>query len=75
MPEPPTNLQVKDYWTDNITIAWDAPRSDGGSRITGYLVEKRDVARPLWISAGTTEPDVRTFQVYGRFFMPSSSLR
>jgi len=44
-PEAPRNLLVKDYWTDNITIVWDAPNNDGGSPLTGYLVEKRDVAR------------------------------
>ena len=53
---------MKDYWTDFIAITWDSPLSDGGSPITEYIIEKRDVSRPTWVRAGTTEADCTQFK-------------
>ena len=41
-PSKPTNLRVKDIWKDYMTVVWEAPKSDGGSAITGYTLEQRD---------------------------------
>ena len=62
-PEAPKSLRVKEVWTNYITIAWDAPDKDGGSPITGYIIEKRDALRPMWLKAGTVEADQRSFKV------------
>ena len=56
-----------DYWSDYITIAWDTPKSDGGSPITGFVVEKRDASRQMWIKAGTVRPDITTFKIGNLF--------
>jgi len=40
-PGTPANLRVTDTNKDHISIAWDAPESDGGSDITNYLIESR----------------------------------
>ena len=37
-PGAPRNLRVTEYWTDYVSLAWDAPESDGGSEITGYII-------------------------------------
>ena len=61
-PDAPTNLRVKEYWTDFITVTWDAPRSDGGSPLTGYLIERRESSRPTWVKAGQAGPEGLTFK-------------
>lgn len=66
-PGTPRNLRVKDYWTDYITIMWDVPESDGGSGITGYIIEKRDVSRPTWVKAATVEADCTQFKATNLF--------
>lgn len=38
-----------------MVITWEAPEHDGGSVITGYVVEKRDVKKSSYIKAGSTD--------------------
>jgi titin len=66
-PSAPRNLRVKDYWTDNITIMWDSPLSDGGSPISGYVIEKRDASRPTWVKAGSVDVDCTQFKATNLF--------
>ena len=40
---------------NSITIRWTAPEDDGGSKILGYTVEKREGTRRMWQNVGTTE--------------------
>lgn len=44
VPDPPGQPRVSDWDTSNVTLNWNRPRSDGGSRIQGYRVEFRDPA-------------------------------
>jgi len=46
---------------DSVTLSWQPPNKDGGSEITGYVVEQRDANRTSWIKAGTVLPDKTTF--------------
>jgi len=62
-PSAPQNLRVKDVSPDNITLVWDEPEVDGGSKITGYTIEKADVKRRAFGSAGSTRSDTMEFQV------------
>jgi len=43
VPDPPGAPRVVDWDSGNVTVTWDRPRSDGGSRIQGYKLEFRDV--------------------------------
>lgn len=32
----------------SLDVSWEPPKEDGGSPITGYIVEKRDTSRDRW---------------------------
>ena len=66
-PGSPRDLRVTEYWTDYISLAWEAPESDGGTPITGYIIEKRDASRPSWIKAGTVDANTLTFKAGNLF--------
>lgn len=48
VPSPPQNPQVTKVSRAYIDLTWEKPRSDGGSRITGYIIERRDVTSSFW---------------------------
>ena len=58
-PSSPLNLHVKEVNKEYVVLVWDTPKSDGGSPITGYTIEKADTKRNNFTSAGTVEPDSR----------------
>lgn len=45
------NLQVVDTADGEVSLAWEEPESDGGSKVIGYVVERRDVKRKTWTLA------------------------
>lgn len=49
-PSAPTNLEVKDVKRDSVSISWEPPLIDGGSKISHYIVEKREEARKAFSS-------------------------
>merc|ERR1711972_1000397 len=56
-PGTPRSLDTTD---DSITIQWTKPRSDGGSPITSYIVEKREYGSEMWTKAShATIPDLQ----------------
>ncbi len=50
-PGPPGKPIMTDYDYDHFDLKWDEPRNDGGSKITGYIIERRDVGDDLWTKA------------------------
>ena len=47
-PAPPRNPKVNDVTASEMRVSWDAPQDDGGSPITGYVIEVRDYNRKSW---------------------------
>lgn len=48
---------------NSITVEWGEPGSDGGSAITGYIIEKRDANRTQWSRVGDLDADARRYKV------------
>lgn len=51
VPGPVKNLHVVDTSDGEVSLAWDEPENDGGSKIIAYVVERRDVKRKTWTVA------------------------
>ncbi|KRY50894.1 Twitchin [Trichinella britovi] len=51
VPSPPGTPEAVDMDTTWVTLTWDRPNSDGGSKILGYLVEFREPDSYKWTSA------------------------
>uniref|UniRef100_A0A8D2QKP8 Titin n=1 Tax=Zonotrichia albicollis TaxID=44394 RepID=A0A8D2QKP8_ZONAL len=62
-PAPPKRLDIVDTTKSSVVLAWLKPDHDGGSRITGYLLEMRQKGSDSWTGAGQTKQ--LTFTVEG----------
>uniref|UniRef100_A0A8C3DI50 Uncharacterized protein n=1 Tax=Corvus moneduloides TaxID=1196302 RepID=A0A8C3DI50_CORMO len=54
VPGPVRNLEVTETYDGEVGLAWQEPESDGGSKIIGYVVERRDI-KPDELSAVLTD--------------------
>lgn len=46
---------MTDVTKESVTLAWAKPEQDGGSRITGYLVEALEKGQDKWVKCGVTK--------------------
>lgn len=53
-PDPPFAITFQDIGQDSLIINWNPPAWDGGSNITNYLIEKREIPMSSWIRVGNT---------------------
>lgn len=58
-PSPPRWIEVTNITKLDAALKWTEPESDGGSPITNYVVEKRDVRRKAWQTVDTTVKDCK----------------
>lgn len=63
--EPPRNVRASDISKTSITLSWQKPAFDGGSKVTGYIVEKRDLPDGRWTKASFTNVIETQFTVSG----------
>ncbi|XP_076471204.1 twitchin-like [Babylonia areolata] len=47
-PEAPGLPEVTEVGGNFVSLSWEKPKSDGGGRITGYWIEKREHGADLW---------------------------
>uniref|UniRef100_A0A673AN08 Titin n=1 Tax=Sphaeramia orbicularis TaxID=375764 RepID=A0A673AN08_9TELE len=63
--DPPGTPEAIHVTKDTIVIQWTKPEYDGGSNITGYTVEKRDLPEGRWVRANFTNVIETQFTVTG----------
>ena len=73
-PGQPRNLRARAAGPTSITLAWEAPTSDGGERITGYTIRMRGPSDGTWITIPrNTGPQETTFEHTG--LQPATAYR
>lgn len=53
--------------SDHITVSWKKPKDDGGSEITGYVLEKMDMDTGRWVAAGEVKFLYKLTLLYNNF--------
>ena len=48
-------LGVANVTKDCVTIAWTRPECDGGSRVSGYLIEAMEKGQSKWVKCATVK--------------------
>lgn len=60
-PQPPVGpIVLSDLDKTTVTLTWKPPTSDGGSDLTGYIIERREAARTQWTKLDSSPPDQTT---------------
>uniref|UniRef100_A0A3Q3B7W7 Titin n=1 Tax=Kryptolebias marmoratus TaxID=37003 RepID=A0A3Q3B7W7_KRYMA len=49
LPTAPASVDVTSVTGDSMTLTWCKPASDGGSPITGYVIERREKTSMRWV--------------------------
>ncbi|CAF1068172.1 unnamed protein product, partial [Rotaria sordida] len=47
-PQGPSHVEVGNQTENSVTLKWDKPKNDGGSKITGYQVEIKKPDSDIW---------------------------
>lgn len=65
-PTPPRGpLKAEEVRSDHVKVKWQKPADNGGTDITGYVLEKMDLDTGRWIPAGEVGPDQDSFTIKG----------
>jgi titin len=54
-PDPPRNLSITGVSESTADLKWEEPELDGGSAITGYVIEMRASNKKTWTKVDTSE--------------------
>ena len=64
-PEAPATPEVSDVTAKSMKVTWKKPKSDGGSQITGYVLEMKEPFSHRWSVVGKTSSTENSFNVTG----------
>lgn len=48
-PSPPLNFNYTNQTKDSVQLSWETPMNNGGSMITGYIIEKCEDGTDKWL--------------------------
>lgn len=54
-------IEVTDVQRDSISIKWKEPEDNGGSPLTGYIIEQRENSSTVWTKAGKVDQFTTAF--------------
>lgn len=65
-PEAPEKPVVTDWDENFVELQWEQPKTDGGSPVTEFTIQKKERGSPYWVNAGTvpgreTKVDTRKY--------------
>ena len=64
-PDPPMGpIALSNLTRETVDASWHAPKQNGGSPVTSYFVEKRDIKENIWIKIARIDPDIRTLKIF-----------
>lgn len=63
--DPPRNLTVTNITKSSVSLSWDKPEYDGGAKITGYIVERKELPDSCWLKCNFTSLQDAFFEVTG----------
>ena len=58
-PSAPKDFKVAEVTRHHVHLMWEAPEHDGGSPVTHYQIEKREVSRKTWAKVLLSRPEPR----------------
>lgn len=53
-PGAPQNPRITDTTKTSVSLAWNPPDEEGGSKVTGYLIEMQKVGSVTWLKCNAT---------------------
>lgn len=59
-------LEAVEVRADHIKVQWNPPKDNGGSPITGYVIEKMDQDTGRWVPAGEVNLSLYKTLVYSK---------
>lgn len=63
--DPPRNLTVTNVTHTSVSLSWDKPSYDGGAKITGYIVERKELPDGCWLKCNFTNLLETSLEVTG----------
>lgn len=63
--EPPSNLRVTNITRNSVSLFWEKPQYDGGVKITGYIVERKELPNGRWLKCNFANLQETYFDVTG----------
>uniref|UniRef100_A0A3Q3GGW5 Titin n=1 Tax=Labrus bergylta TaxID=56723 RepID=A0A3Q3GGW5_9LABR len=62
---PPCNLRVTNITRTSVSLFWEKPEYDGGTKMTGYIVERMELPNGRWLKCNFTNLQDTYYDVTG----------
>lgn len=61
-PSAPARLGVTTVTKDSVSLSWSRPEHDGGSRITGYVIEAIEKGQKKWVKCAVVKANLHVIR-------------